>query len=138
MELHSIFPLKVKVRVLVSQLCLTLCDPTDYTVHGFSRPEYWSGLPCPPPGDLPNPGIEPASPILQADSLSSEPPGKPHLSFRVCYISPNFNVFKVLSCCGVSQNFILHFKFYCMYTPFFLSIPSAIEIWIVSTFVYCQ
>ena len=44
---------------------------------GFSRPGYWSGLPCPPPGDLPNPGIEPGSPALQADSLPSEPPGKP-------------------------------------------------------------
>ena len=43
---------------------------------GFSRQEYWSGLPCPPPGDLPNPGIEPRSPTLQADSLLSEPPGK--------------------------------------------------------------
>ena len=44
---------------------------------GFSRQEYWSGLPCPPPGNLPNPGIEPRSPTLQADSLPSEPPGKP-------------------------------------------------------------
>jgi len=43
----------------------------------FSRQEYWSGLPCPPPGDLPNPGIEPKSPRLQADSLLSEPSGKP-------------------------------------------------------------
>ena len=42
----------------------------------FSRQEYWSGLPFPSPGDLPNPGIEPRSPTLQADSLSSEPPGK--------------------------------------------------------------
>ena len=40
----------------------------------FSRQEYWSGLPGPSPGDLPNPGIEPA---LQADALTSEPPGKP-------------------------------------------------------------
>ena len=44
---------------------------------GFSRQEYWSGLPFPSPGDLPNPGIEPGSPALQADALSSEPPGKP-------------------------------------------------------------
>ena len=44
---------------------------------GFSRQEYWSGLPCPPPGDLPNPGIKPRSPALQADSLPSESPGKP-------------------------------------------------------------
>ena len=41
---------------------------------GFSRQEYWSGLPCPPPEDLPDPGIEPRSPALQADSLPSEPP----------------------------------------------------------------
>ena len=53
---------------------------------GFLRQEYWSGLPFSPPGDLPNPGIEPGSPILQADSLPSEPPGKPcawHLSENV-------------------------------------------------------
>ena len=43
--------------------------------QGFSRQEYQSGLPYPPPGDLPNPGIEPRSPVLH--SLSSEPPGKP-------------------------------------------------------------
>ena len=44
---------------------------------GFSRQEYWSGLPFPSPGDLPGPGIEPRSPSLQADALTSEPPGKP-------------------------------------------------------------
>ena len=43
---------------------------------GFSRNEYWSGLPFPPSGDLPNPGIESSSPTLQVDSLSSEPSGK--------------------------------------------------------------
>ena len=43
----------------------------------FSRQEYWSGLPFPSPGDLPDPGIEPRSPALQADALHSEPPGKP-------------------------------------------------------------
>ena len=43
---------------------------------GFSRQEYWSGLPFPSPGDLPNPGIEPRSPALQADALTSEPPGR--------------------------------------------------------------
>ena len=45
---------------------------------GFSRQEHWSGLSCPLPGDLPNPGIEPGSPALQADSSLSEPPGMPH------------------------------------------------------------
>jgi len=43
----------------------------------FSRQEYWSGLPFPSPGDLPNPGIKPRSPALQADALPSVPPGKP-------------------------------------------------------------
>ena len=45
---------------------------------GFSRQEYWNGLPFPSPGDLPNPGIEPWFPALQADALTSEPPGKEH------------------------------------------------------------
>ena len=46
----------------------------------FSGQKYWSGLPFPSPGDLPNPGIKPGSPALQADSLPSEPPGKPKFS----------------------------------------------------------
>ena len=46
---------------------------------GFSRQEYWSGLPFPSPGDLPDPGIEPGSPALQADTLPSEPPPDNHL-----------------------------------------------------------
>ena len=44
----------------------------------FSRQEYWNGLPFSSPGDLPDPGIEPGSPELRADSLPSEPPGKPY------------------------------------------------------------
>ena len=44
---------------------------------GFSRQECWSGVPLPSPGDLPEPGIKPRSPTLQADALPSEPPGKP-------------------------------------------------------------
>ena len=46
---------------------------------GFSSQEYWSGLPFPSPGDLPEPGIEPRSPALRADGLTSEPPRKPIL-----------------------------------------------------------
>ena len=62
-----------------AQSCLTLCDPVDCSCQaplsiGFSRQEHWSGVPFPSPGDLPNPGIEPRSPALQADSLPSEPP----------------------------------------------------------------
>ena len=55
---------------LVTQACLTLFDPMDCRLlgpWGFSRQKYWSGLPCPPPGDPPNPGIEPRSPALQAE-----------------------------------------------------------------------
>ena len=66
-------------------LCLVMSDSaTPRTVArkaplsmGFSKQEYWSALPCPPPGALPTPGIKPRSPALQADSLPSEPPGKP-------------------------------------------------------------
>ena len=61
----------------VTQLCTTLCDPMDYTVLEFSRPEHWSQQPFPSPGDLPNPGIEPGSPALQVDSLPTELSGKP-------------------------------------------------------------
>ena len=49
----------------------------------FSRQEYWSGLPFPTPGNFPNPGIEPGSPATQADSLLSEPPGKPLVNIRM-------------------------------------------------------
>ena len=64
-------------KVLVTQSCLTFCDPMDYSHQAhlfmeFSRPEYWSGLFFPPPGDLPNTGIELGSPALQADSLPTE------------------------------------------------------------------
>ena len=68
--------------VLVAQLCLTVWDPVDCILPGsvsmgFSRQVYRSGLPSPPPGDLPDPGIEPWSPHLQAGSSPPEPPGKP-------------------------------------------------------------
>ena len=65
----------------VAQSCPTLCDPVDCSplgssVHGILQQESWSGLPLPSPGDLPDPGMEPRSPALQADSLTSEPAGK--------------------------------------------------------------
>ena len=76
----------------VAQSCLTLCDPMggDHQAPPsmeFSRQGYWSGLPFPSPGDLPDPGIEPGSPAWRADALHSEPPGNPispemlHISF---------------------------------------------------------
>ena len=56
---------------------------------GFSRQEFWSGLLFPSPGDLPNPGVKPGSPALQADALPSQPPGKPPSSICVqkCFLS---------------------------------------------------
>ena len=50
----------------------------------FSRQEYWSGLPLPSPGDLPDPGIKPRSPALQADALRSEPPGQSKVKLLSC------------------------------------------------------
>jgi len=58
------------------RLCVTVAHKAPLSM-GFSRQEYWSGLPFPSPGDLPNPGIEPRPPAWQTDSLPSEPPGKP-------------------------------------------------------------
>ena len=55
---------------------------------GFSRQEYWSRLPWPPPGDLPDPGTEPGSLSLQADSLPSEPQGKPSCLLMSSQIKP--------------------------------------------------
>ena len=74
-----------KVKVLVAQLCPALCDPMDqpsrllFPSMGFSRQEYWSGQPFSSPGNLPDPGNKPRSPTLQADSLPSEPLGKPQV-----------------------------------------------------------
>ena len=64
---------------------------------GFSRQGYWSGLPCPPPGDLPNPGIKPRSPTLQADSLSAEPQGKPEFQLKSHKLPRNQKAMKIFS-----------------------------------------
>ena len=69
--------------MLVAQSCPTLCDPRkcrpDSSVYGILQARNnWSGLPFPSPGALPNPEIKLRSPALQADSLPSEPPGKPN------------------------------------------------------------
>ena len=67
----------MNVKVQVAQSCPTLCDPVDYTVHGILQARILEWVAFPSPGDLPNPGIKPGSPALQADSLPAEPPGKP-------------------------------------------------------------
>ena len=72
--------MKVKVKSLSRVLRFATLWTVAYQAPpsmGFSRQESWSGLPFPSPGDLPDPGMEPGSPALRADALSSEPPGKP-------------------------------------------------------------
>ena len=87
----------MKVKVKVKSLSRVRLFATPWTVArqaplsmGFSRQEYWSGLPFPSPGGLPNPGIEPGSPALQADALSSEPPGKPSYKAETYHYAPGF------------------------------------------------
>jgi len=60
---------------LVAQSCLTLLQP--HGLWGFPRQEYWSGLPFPSPGDLPDPGAKPVSPALAGGFFTTEPPVKP-------------------------------------------------------------
>ena len=74
----------MKVKVKMKLLSCFRLFATQWSVAyqapqsmGFSRQEYWSGLPFPSPGDLPHPGIKPGSPASQADALPSEPPGNP-------------------------------------------------------------
>ena len=65
------------VVVKVAQSCPTLCNHMDYAVHGILQARILEWADVPSPGNLPNPGIEPRSPTLQADSLPAEPPEKP-------------------------------------------------------------
>ena len=79
----------MKMKVKITQLYLTLCDRMDYTVRGILQAKIleWrnTGYPFPSPGDLPNPGIEPKSPTLQADSLPAEPQRSPRILEWVAY-----------------------------------------------------
>ena len=74
---------------------------------GFSRQESWSGLPCSPPENLPNPGIEPRAPALQADSLPFEPPGKPNFNLNRWKIFP-IKIYIILH----SQNCVWEWLFF--------------------------
>ena len=69
--------------------CLRPCGQAPLSM-GFSKQEYWSGLPCPPPGDLPDLGVEPAFPALAGGFLTAEPPGKP-----VCWLGGYYPAFSV-------------------------------------------
>ena len=73
-NLFFFFPSLSRVQLFATPWTVAYQAPPSM---GFSRQEYWSGLPFPSPGDLPNPGIEPGSLALQTDALPSEPPGKP-------------------------------------------------------------
>ena len=80
---------KVKVKLLSHVRLFATPWTVAYQVFpsmGFSRQEYWSGLPFPSPGDLPDSGIEPGSPALEADALTSEPPGKPIMPYQIIKI----------------------------------------------------
>ena len=79
---HKIKPIGSIGKIGSLSVMFDLCNPWTVAHQAplsteFSRQEYWSGLPFPSPGDLPDPGIKPGSPALQADSLPSEPPRKP-------------------------------------------------------------
>ena len=72
-----------RVQLFATPLTVALQAPPSM---GFSRPEDWSGSPFPPPGDLPDPGIEPKSPALAGGFFTAEPPGKPFLKL-LCYFN---------------------------------------------------
>ena len=83
----------VRVRAQSLQSCPTVCDPMDCSppgssVHGILQGEYWSGLPRPPPGDLPNPETEPGSPVIAGRFFTTELPVKffKTLKSMVCFI----------------------------------------------------
>ena len=90
---QGIFPLDIfllgSMGLSMVMCCAVLSRSVMSDSHpwGFSRQEYWSGLPCHPPGDLPNQGIEPRSPVLPVDSLLSEPPGKPIKGHNSCQMA---------------------------------------------------
>ena len=82
MHRTTFFGMEMKYGIHAVYLVIQLCQVVCIIAHqaslsmGFPRQEYWSGLPFPPPGDCPHPGIKPKSPALQADSLPTEPPAQ--------------------------------------------------------------
>ena len=90
----------------------------------FSRPEHWSGKPFPSPEALPNPGIEPRSPTLQAESLPSELPGKPYLKYKMKKNN------KMLGSCDLTiYSFLSH-------TPTEVSVRYLCELWVIPTYFF--
>ena len=113
-QLSAIFSVEVSITLIdyvifgyVKSLSRVRLFATPWTVvyqapqsTEFSRQEYWSGLPFPSPGDLPNRGIEPGSPCLQADTLPSEPPGKRVTQKRAAASSLRFQLNLIVSTQG--------------------------------------
>ena len=98
------------VKVKVAQLCLTLCDTMDYAVYGTLQAGILEWVAIPVSRDLSDPGIEPGSPTLQADSLPSEPPGKPEwvsLKRRVTFTSWRLCT-KTMSSCEFNLRYRRH------------------------------
>ena len=81
---ESIFNAGSEVKVKIIQLCPTLCKPMD-CIYGILQDRILEWVDFPSPGDLPNPGIKPRSPVLQADSLPAEPKGSPRIPECVAY-----------------------------------------------------
>ena len=90
------------------------CNPPGFSVHGR---EYGSGLPFPSPEDLPNPGIKPESPVLRADSLLSEPQGKPMFPCYSLHLLSTYCVLRTLPGTGCSSEWTRQTKI--------LALPSA-------------
>ena len=113
-SLEFVFSIFLVVCVLVTQLYLILCDSMDYIAHQaplsmeFSRQEYCCGLPFPSPGDLLNSGIKPGSPAEQADSLPTEPPGKP-INGTIYKSLPQSFWNCLVFCCYCSVGFTLNY-----------------------------
>ena len=122
---------------LVTQSCPALCNLMNCSPArllcpwGSSRQEYWSRLPCPPPGDLPNPGMEPRSPALQVDSLPSEPSGKPWWDTLI-HFSAVFPLWLLILIWSLKLNYCLFpLTFICLCSSlFFLKcLPPSLHIW---------
>ena len=85
---HQGIPKKVKV----AQLYLTRCDPMDYTVNGTLQVRILEWVAVPSSGELPNPGIKPGYPAWQVDSLPTELPGKPYVSYMYQTVKPHTHI----------------------------------------------
>ena len=122
-------------EVLVAQLCHTLCNSQAPLSVESSWQEYWSGQPFPSPGGLPNPGIEPRSPILQMEFLAAEPQGKSKLKSKYVYVQlrnafGTSQSFKNLSSLMlILGNMLLtdEFALHCIYIVLHLIIPQVVR-----------